>query len=102
MAKSCRRGEVLTSSGVCVAKERPARIEKKRIRNRKAKAQRERVRTKRRARAERRRKTRRKPRGQVRLRVLGGGVGIEFGRSRPSRRKRICADRERALCQWDN
>ena len=102
VAKSCRRGEVLTSSGVCVAEERPARIEKKRIRNRKAKAPRERVRKKPRARVEHRRKSRRKPRGQVRLRVLNGGIGIELGHQRPSRRKRICADRERALCEWDN
>lgn len=97
---------------VCVARTEPTKIEKKtrertrkreRTRNRKVRApRRERVRAKRRARVERRRKQRRRPRGRARLRVLGGGGALEFEVRRPSRRKRICADRERALCEWDH
>ncbi|MEM8687038.1 MAG: caspase family protein [Pseudomonadota bacterium] len=85
--KTCGRGEVLTSRGRCVVRAERTRVKKKR----------ERVRTKRRARVERRRK----PRGQARIRVLGD-PSLSVGVRRPSRKRRICADRERALCEWDH
>ncbi len=96
--KTCGRGEVLTSRGNCVARAEPTEVKQKRERTRNRKVRkRERVRTKRRARVERRRK----PRGQARIRVLGD-PSLSVGVRRPSRKKRICADRERALCEWDH
>ncbi len=92
------------SKRVCVARTEPTKVEKKRERTRKRKVRaprRERVRTKRRARVERRRKPRRRVRRAPRLRVLGD-PDLHIGIRRPSRRKRICADRERALCEWDH
>ncbi|NNF79602.1 MAG: hypothetical protein HKN05_16385 [Rhizobiales bacterium] len=101
VAKSCRRGEVLTSSGVCVE-----RSERTKSRNRKAKVAPEEPRhSKTRSRAERRKKTK-KRRAETRVRILRkdrhNAKKVDTNARGPSRKKKVCADRERALCQWDN
>ncbi len=55
---------------------------------------------------ERAKRTKTKPKAVARVRVLTKDrhtkTRVETNKRGPSRRKKVCADRERALCQWDN
>lgn len=106
VAITCRRGETLSSSGQCVVRTQKARVDPQEPVHRKSRSRAEqRKKTKLRTRTKTQTKQE-KRKAETRVRVLkqdrNAKVKVEVNARGPARRKKVCADRERSLCQWDN
>lgn len=105
----CGRGETL-SNGRCVVKQKPrtkkARVAPQEPVHRKSRSRAERRKKAKQRKRERTKRTRAKRKAETRVRVLKKNrrakVRVDVNVRGPARRKKVCADRERSLCQWDN